>query len=352
MVQRRSFSATLNGSNLRFIGTPASNQNDKARIGFLLLEHFSLPAFTQALDTLVTANLIRAQAFSTLTFSMTGASVTSDLGLVICPDTALDLEQVQSLDLLVVCGGLRTQLMPMPELSHYLHYGAKQGVSLAGIWNGAWFLGHAGLLDGYRCAVHPEHRAAVAETAGNSQVCSESFVVDRDRLTAASPSGALNMVLEWINTRHGEELKEAIVNILDFEVARFKRSQPSVHSNVSEPLRETIELMGANLEEPLSQDQLAAYVGRSKRQIGRLFQLQLQTTPMRYYLELRITESRRLLQYSNLPILDVAIACGFISPSHFSKCYSSFYGYSPSREARYVCVNNPISNRQALPEVV
>ncbi|MCS5516722.1 helix-turn-helix domain-containing protein [Pseudomonas qingdaonensis] len=99
--------------------------------------------------------------------------------------------------------------------------------------------------------------------------------------------------------------------------------------------------MGANLEEPLSQVQLAQYVGLSRRQIERLFQSQLGTTPVRYYLELRITESRRLLQHSDLALIDVALACGFVSPSHFSKCYTSFYGYGPSKETRFGCVNGP-----------
>lgn len=338
MVLRRSFSTALKGQNLRFIGSQPGAQLHSSRIGFVLLEHFSLPAFTQALDTLVTANLIRPGAFATTTFTVDGASVTSDLGLVICPDNVFEPSQLENLDLLVVCAGLRTPMRTNVHLSHCLQAAARKGVALAGLWNGAWFLGQAGLLDGYRCAAHPEHRAAVAEIASASQVSSESFVVDRDRLTAASPAGAFNMVLEWIGKGHGPELVEAVVNILAFEVSRYRRAQPTVQANISEPLREAIKLMSANLEEPLSQDQLASYVGRSKRQIGRRFQLQLQTTPVRYYLELRITESRRLLQYSDLPILDVAVACGFVSASHFSKCYASFYGHSPSREIRFGCI--------------
>ena len=65
------------------------------------------------------------------------------------------------------------------------------------------------------------------------------------------------------------------------------------------------------------------------------------TTPVRYYLELRLTEGRRLLQHADLPILDVSLACGFVSPSHFSKCYAAFYGYSPSKEMRLGNVRSP-----------
>ncbi|MBO3274338.1 GlxA family transcriptional regulator [Pseudomonas schmalbachii] len=340
MKERRYFSDGLQGRNLRFVGEQKDEFLPEARVGFVLLEHFSLPAFTQALDTLVTANLIRAGAFATRTFSLDGNSAASDLGLVITPSAALRIEHLHEFDLLVVCGGLRTALRPTPELTHLLQAAAEKGIALAGLWNGAWFLGQAGLLDGYKCAVHPENRAALAEIARNSQVTCESYVVDRDRLTAASPMGAFNMVLKWIDNLHGRGLVDAIVDILAFEESRYRRVHPSLHEKMSEPVRDAITLMSANIEEPLSQDQLAVYVGRSKRQLERLFKQQLGTTPVRFYLELRITESRRLLQHSDLPISEVSIACGFASASHFSKCYAAFYGYSPSREVRYGCVKS------------
>lgn len=303
-------------------------------------------AFTQAYDTLVTANLIQPGAFTPTTCTLDGRSLVSDLGIMICPDGALTESLAASVDLFVICGGLRSELKAHPLLSQALLTASKKGVVLAGLWNGAWFLGQAGLLDGYRCVVHPEHRGAVAEIARHSQVSSESFIADRDRLTAASPSGAFNLMLEWITRLEGAQVSSGIVDILAFEASRYRRTLPAPQENISEPLREAINLMNTNLEEPLNQDQLASYVGRSKRQIGRLFQLQLGTTPVRYYLELRITESRRLLQYSDLPILDVAVACGFVSASHFSKCYASFYGYSPSKEKRHGFVKATATSRK------
>ena len=163
---------------------------------------------------------------------------------------------------------------------------------------------------------------------------SEAFVIDRDRLTASSPAGAFHMALEWIGSLHGKALVEGIEDILSFEESRYRRVKASPHSSVSAPLREVIKLMDANLEEPLELEQLAVYAGRSRRQIERLFKEQLGTTPQRYYLELRITEARRLLQHTDMSQVEVLVACGFVSPSHFSKCYSSFFGYRPSREKR------------------
>ncbi|HBP1160429.1 TPA: AraC family transcriptional regulator, partial [Pseudomonas aeruginosa] len=245
-MERRRFSAALQGQNLRFTGA-GEGGSARARVGFLLLEHFSLPAFTQALDTLVTANLIRSESFAVSNFSLSGEPVTSDLGLLICPDLALASAARQGLDLLVVCGGLRTPLRSSAALREALQDVASRGVALAGLWNGAWFLGDAGLLDGYRCCIHPEHRAALAEIARNSQVTSDSYMVDRDRLTAASPTGAFNLALEWIARRHGRDLVEAVVDILAFEESRYRRVRPALHEKMSEPLREVINLMAANI---------------------------------------------------------------------------------------------------------
>lgn len=325
----------MKGKNLRYLDEN-KQPSAQTRAGFLLLEHFSLPAFTQALDTIVTANLLRPTLFSSRTFGLQDGEVTSDLGLIIRPDARLDAQALKELDLLVICGGYRTELKASEELIHLLANAAELGLTLAGLWNGAWFLGAAGLLDGYRCAIHPEHRAALAEISKVARVTSEAFVVDRDRLTASSPAGAFHMALEWIKGLHDKALIEGIEDILSFEESRYRRIKPTRHLSVSAPLREVVNLMDANLEEPLELEQLAAYAGRSRRQIERLFKEQLGTTPQRYYMELRITEARRLLQHTELSQVEVLVACGFVSPSHFSKCYSAYFGYRPSRETRLV----------------
>lgn len=336
MVERRQFSGAMKGKNLRFLKEHEGQSVLQARAGFLLLEHFSLPAFTQALDTVVTANLLRPELFSTKTFGLKDAEVISDLGLVIRPDACLSHAEIQNLDLLVVCGGYRTHLHADEALINLLQDAAEQGVTLAGVWNGAWFLGRAGLLEGYRCAIHPEHRPALAEIAKLTQVTSEAYVVDRDRLTASSPTGTFYMALEWIRGLYDKALTDGIEDILAFEASRYRRIKPSLNVSVSGPLREVVNLMDANLEEPLEMDALCLYAGRSRRQIERLFKEQLGTTPQRYYMDLRITEARRLLQHTTLTIVEVSVACGFVSPSHFSKCYSSYFGYRPSRETRLV----------------
>ena len=90
--------------------------------------------------------------------------------------------------------------------------------------------------------------------------------------------------------------------------------------------------MEANLEEPLSREDLAASVGLSTRQVERLFRKYLGCTPARHYLELRLRRARMLLAQTSMSILDVSIACGFVSASHFSKCYREMFTHTPRRE--------------------
>ncbi|WP_459744624.1 GlxA family transcriptional regulator [Pseudomonas sp. 3A(2025)] len=330
----KGFSQAFQPRNLTHLSTPP-RPHKTSRIGFLLLDNFSLPCFTQSLDVLMTANLIRPGSVKVHTFSHKHAEVMSDLAIPIRPDTPLTDIRLADLDLLLVCGGLRTPRTVPEWLVNLLKKLADWPMSLGGLWNGAWYLGRAGLLDGYRCAIHAEQRIALSERSPNANVTLERLVFDRDRITAATPAGAFEVMTQWLGKACDPKLAEAVVELLDYDQTRFRSPQITHRQKLSKPLRELISLMESNLEEPLEPERLAGYAELSKRQIQRLFREQLATTPQKYYLQLRITEARRLIQNSSLSILDVAIACGFVSGSHFSKCYSDFFGHPPSHEVRH-----------------
>ena len=97
-------------------------------------------------------------------------------------------------------------------------------------------------------------------------------------------------------------------------------------------LLKVVGLMEENLEEPLSRAELARRAGISTRQLERLFRKYLQRTPTRYYLELRLYRARSLLGQTAMSVLGVALACGFVSASHFSKCYREFFHKTPREE--------------------
>jgi transcriptional regulator GlxA family with amidase domain len=106
--------------------------------------------------------------------------------------------------------------------------------------------------------------------------------------------------------------------------ARFGLLQPK--------LTEAVTLMEANIEEPLSTDEIAQLAGISRRQLERLFKQYLGSLPSRYYLELRLQRARQLLRDTNYSIVQVGLMCGFSSGSHFSTAFGALFGNTPREE--------------------
>src|SRR5258705_2578606 len=97
-------------------------------------------------------------------------------------------------------------------------------------------------------------------------------------------------------------------------------------------LGKVIALMEDHPDEPVTGGRLSAAARLSLRQLERRFRQHFQTTPLRYYLELRLQRARGLLQYTDLPIVEVAVSSGFGSAAHFSLNHLSWAGNEPNRE--------------------
>ena len=97
-------------------------------------------------------------------------------------------------------------------------------------------------------------------------------------------------------------------------------------------LIEAVKLMEKNIEEPLLISELTAHLGISDRELERLFKRYLQQTPKAFYRQLRLEKSRWMLQQTQDSVTAIATACGFVSLSHFSRCYQQQFAKLPSRE--------------------
>ncbi|WP_148053300.1 AraC family transcriptional regulator, partial [Pseudomonas frederiksbergensis] len=133
------------------------------RVAFVLLNNFSMMSVTGAIDALGTANLISdTPAFDVLTVGIRSRLVMSDLGIAISAD--LELPQLPDwIDVLIVVGGLRVKLISDSLLRRKLRNAASLGATMGGLWNGAFFLAEAQLMDGVECAFHPDGRAMMED---------------------------------------------------------------------------------------------------------------------------------------------------------------------------------------------
>jgi len=309
-----------------------------AHFGFLTLPQFSMIAFSNAIEVLRMANYVSRQTlYRWSVISMDGAPMASSNGLCVMP--TVTLEQAGVPDVLFVCGGLNVHEAVDNEVLALLGSLARRGVALGGLCTGSYALVKAGLMNGYRCAIHWENLSALREKYPVVNFTEDLFVIDRDRLTCSGGTAPLDLMLNIVGPRIG---KNRVTEISEqFIVERIRDAQDQQHIPViarggfsRKELVEVVKLMEANIEEPLSLDELAQLVHLSVRQLQRMFRLYLATTPTHYYLNLRLRRARELLLQTNMSIMSVTVACGFQSSCHFSKSYRTQFGYSPSGERR------------------
>ena len=333
----RHFSPLMRDTNSVFL--PLQSQNKKAtRVAFVLLEHFSMMAFTAAVDALVTANLVRTTPlFTFTTYGLDLLSVKSDLGINISTGGVLDQLKVKNIievDILIVCGGFRCSLEEHKPLTAILKNAEKSNVTLGGIWNGSISLAYAGVLNNNVCALHPDNHAFMNEQFDKVRISENVFEIENKRITCAGAVSAQEMMLNLIEQIHGKSTVRAIHEILSCDrIAEMNEGKLMPMSDkplLPDALRELILLMNANIEEPINIKDLSSYVDLSRRQIERLFQTHLETSPGRYYLELRITQARRLLLQSNASIMNITLACGFVNTAHFGRCFKDYFGITPT----------------------
>lgn len=208
---------------------------------------------------------------------------------------------------------------------------------MGGLCTAGYSLAKAGLLDGKKATIHWENQDSFSEEFDEVELTKSVFVMDGNRITTAGGTSSIDLMLKLIAEDHGETLANAVADQLIYSSIRTdqdtQRLSVPTRIGVRHPrLSKVIQTMEQNIEEPISPSILAQNVGMSTRQLERLFRRYLNRSPKRYYMELRLQKARSLLMQTDMSVINVALACGFASPSHFSKCYRAHYDTTPYRE--------------------
>ncbi|MBT3798168.1 MAG: GlxA family transcriptional regulator [Porticoccaceae bacterium] len=307
-------------------------------IGFVMLPEYTLSTFSNAVGILRMANRLSGkELYHWSLHSVGGQSVVSSAGLELALDGGLDA--ASEADIMLVCGGYSVKSHCDKPLLDGLRKMAKRKIPMGGICTGSYALAAAGLLDGYRCTIHWENLASLREEFPKLEISSSLFVIDRDRYTCSGGISSIDLMLNLVASIHGHQLVQQISEQFTCDRVRTEkdaqRAPLKYLIGASQPrLVEAVTLMENNIEEPLTLDEISNFVGISRRQLERLFNRYLHCAPSRYYLELRLYRARLLLLQTSIPVIDVAISCGFSTAPHFSKCYSDLYSKPPSSERR------------------
>jgi len=206
-----------------------------------------------------------------------------------------------------------------------------------GVGAGVLWLAEAGALNGVRAALPWSLYPDVDMRADEALLSPHLYEIDGACLTCCGGAASIDFSLTLVDLLFGATAQAQVKEILCVDRVRGPDERQRValqaRFGVLQPkLTEAVTLMEANIEEPLSTDEIAQLAGVSRRQLERLFKQYLGSLPSRYYLELRLQRARQLLRDTNHSIVQVGLMCGFSSGSHFSTAFGALFGNTPREE--------------------
>lgn len=90
----------------------------------------------------------------------------------------------------------------------------------------------------------------------------------------------------------------------------------------------------ANLDQRIGIADMAQVAGLSPFHFSRVFKLATGQTPYQFLARWRIDHARTLLQQGDMPLAEMALACGFSNQAHFTAAFTKAVGAPPGRFRR------------------
>lgn len=313
-------------------------KTDITEILVLVTPHFNLAATMVFLDPFRAANYLDGeQHFQWRFVSEEGGLCRASNGIEIAVEPLKALRESRP-DILLVSSSWTPEAFASETLLSAIRRYARIGGYIAGIDTAAFILAEAGLLQERRATVHYEHIDGFGEKYPGIEICEDLFVHDGNIGTCCGGIAASDYALTLL----GEFVGDALANDCAKYIFHGRVRGQGVHQTDAqlEPLgntappkvRRAIEMMEQNLETPLSIPELCNVIGVSQRHLDRLFKGYVKTSPRLYYRDIRLDRARGLVTQTELPISEVALACGFPSHVHFSRAYKRRFGVPPNQD--------------------
>lgn len=126
---------------------------------------------------------------------------------------------------------------------------------------------------------------------------------------------------------------KAMVNHLLDELILYSTRQLNRQENQRKHFPQTFhkfdQILRENLSHPWTVEEMASILGLGTTTLNEKIKAYSGFSPLNYLINLRISESIRLLKNTNVSITDIAFEMGFYSSQHFSSTFKKMTGYTP-----------------------
>lgn len=305
------------------------------RIGLVLIDGFAMLSYAAFVEPFRAANrLAGARLYTWLHIGQRdlGQGARASNGARLMTDAVIG--DAPGCDMLAVFAAGDPAAFADEACLAWLRGEARRGVAMAGVSGGPYLLARAGLLHRRRATIHWEHAAALRAEFPDLAIEDGLYVIDGDRMTCAGGAAGLDLALSLIARDHGADLAlragEWFIRAEPRGGGHAQRTGVAArHGTVHPRLLPMLAAMEAALEEPLPREALAQRAGLSLRQLERVCRAELGTSVAETYLGIRLDRGRELLRSTGLSVTEIALACGFRSPAHFSRRVHQRFALAP-----------------------
>lgn len=316
-----------------------AQKGDPVSVSFVLMPQFTMLAFTSAMEPLRVANQLSGKTlFEWSVFSGDGDPVTASNGMRMMVDGALPAEAPSGF--VLVGGGVEPEMNTSRRLADWVRVQWRRGRTVGSLCTGAYALARAGILKDRQFTLHWENIPGFRELWPELEPVRRVYCIDNRVITCAGGVAAAELGLKLISDHYGPELAQAVMNMCLLTHLRLPSDDqmPSLAARLgtrNEHVVKAVAWLESHLAEDFRLDDCADHVGVTPRQVQRLFRRWLGMTPVQYLNGLRLAHGRMLLSETNMSVMEVAVACGYVSASHFAKSFRRKYGVAPGKYTHF-----------------
>ncbi|MEF0940924.1 GlxA family transcriptional regulator [Rhizobium sp. BR 362] len=299
------------------------------RIAFLLFPGFQVMSLAAA-SVFEFANLeVKEPIYETLYLSETGGKIMSSLGLAVETQAFDD----PAFDTLIVSGAPH-EAVPSAGERRFMQEALTHSRRLASICTGAYFLAHAGLLDGRRATTHWIVARDIQTRFPKIKMEEDRiFIIDGSIWTSAGMTAGVDLALAMVEKDHGIDLARAVAKkLVVYHRRAGGQSQFSALLELepkSDRIQSALAYAKRNLHTPLSVEQLAEAAHLSPRQFSRTFRSETGQSPAKAVENLRVEAARLMMEEGRHSIDVVAQETGFADRERMRRAFLRAFGQPP-----------------------
>jgi transcriptional regulator GlxA family with amidase domain len=315
------------------------NEGHGMKVAMVVFEGVQALDVAGPLDVFAEANahLPLHQRYEVALISDKAGIVTCSNGMQLHVSIGIADSNVQ-FDLLLVAGGPRLpDWQPPAEFLAWLQNQAHGAARFGSVCNGAFVLGHAGLLDGKQATTHWADAARLARAFPHADVQPDRIFTRDGRLFAsAGVTAGIDLCLSLVAEDWGHELAVLVAKRLVVYIQREggqSQYSPYIGAGKDEApiIGKVHQYVTEHIADALSIEQLARAVSVSRRTFSRMFAKYAKVTPSAFVEQVRVDTARKLLEDSDAPLKTVAFKCGFHSATHMRTTFSRRLNVTPKQ---------------------